>query len=227
MEDKYKFGIDMKEYSDIMVQRDDLHKRIGKFKESPVFYIDFDNTLLNTVQVYCETYNEFYSGDADWTRSKTWNLEDECPPWNPSMVDDIFDTDMWEFMGNYTRRYYYDRAVEFVDYAVKVGKAYIVTVGTDSNIIRKAQFIDNTLNKELGKLYIVKKEAFNLKAKIDMSDGIVIDDRTDILYDSNALYKIRFGEDFEWNSNWTPNNITTFTCRTWDEVFELVKKLRK
>ena len=207
-------------------EKDDIHKRINRFKESPVFYIDFDNTLLNTVQVYCETYNDVYFGNADWTKSKSWNLEDECPSLFEGMCDDIFDEDMWGYMGS-SRRYYYEGAREFVDHATKIGKAYIVTVGTDSNIIKKAEFIDNTLNSDLGKLYIVKKDAFNLKAKIDMSDGVIIDDRTDILYDSNALYKIRFGEDFDWNSDWTPNNITTFTCRTWDEVFELVKKLRK
>lgn len=200
-------------------------KRENRFKESPVFYIDFDNTLLNTVRVYCDTYNVLYSGNADWTKSKTWNLEDECPPRYEEMSDDIFDSDMWWVMHN-TKFYYYDRAIDFVDYACKIGKAFVVTVGTDLNIINKSTFLNETLNKDLGKLYIVKKDAFEIKSKIDMSDGIIIDDRVDVLNDSNALYKVRFGEDFEWNKDWKPNNITTFTCRTWDEMFGLIKRLR-
>lgn len=201
-------------------------KRENRFKESPVFYIDFDNTLLNTVKIYCDTYNSVYSGKAEWTRSKTWNLEDECPSLYDGMADDIFDTAMWWHMEN-SREYYYYGAIDFVDYACRIGKAFIVTVGTDSNIINKGKFINTTLNENLGKLYIVKKDAFEIKSKIDMSDGIIIDDRIDVLNQSNALYKVRFGEDFEWNKDWKPNNITTFSCKTWDEMFKLMEKLGK
>lgn len=201
-------------------------KRENKFKEEPVFYIDFDNTLLNTVKIYCDTYNSMFYGHADWTKSKTWNLEDECPPLYEEMSDDIFDLEMWGHMRNY-KKYYYDGAIDFVDYACRTGKAFVVTVGTDLNIINKAKFLNDTLNEDLGKLYIVKKDAFEIKSKIDMSDGIIIDDRVDVLNQSNALYKVRFGEDFEWNKDWKPNNITTFSCRTWDDMFKLMERLGK
>ena len=47
-----------------------------------------------------------------------------------------------------------------------------------------------------------------------------------ILKASNALYKVRFGKEFDWNRDWNPNGIDTFSCETWEEVNKLVRRLR-
>lgn len=214
--------------------KENINKRVQKFKESPVFYIDFDNTLWNTQKVYVETHNKMFNLEADWTKNRRWDFADVCiNPYN-GYLDDMFSKLIWEMIDQkYDHpdlsigEYYYDGAVEFINWAVDRGNATLVTVGTDGNIINKGEYIAKTLSKKLAKIYIAKDEAFDVKSKIDMSDGMIIEDRTDILHATNALYRVRFGKAYDWNSDWYPDNITSFSCETWEEVAKLTERLMK
>lgn len=203
-----------------------------RFKEKPEFYIDFDNTLWNTQKVYVETHNKMFNLQADWTKNTKWDFSDICINPYKGYLDDMFSKLIWEMIDDKyyhpdysVGEYYYEGATEFVNWAVENGVATLLTVGTDGNVIRKADYIAKTLSKKLGKIYIAKDEAFEIKGKIDMSNAMVIEDRTDVLHNSNALYKVRFGKAYDWNSDWNPDNITSFSCETWEDVRKLVEKL--
>lgn len=213
---------------------ENLHKRINMFKEKPVFYVDFDNTLWNTQKVYVETYNDLLKQDANWEDNMDWNFKDVCPivPYK-GFESDMFSRFIWEMIDDKYYHpdisigdYYYDGAVDFINRMVEVGEVILLTVGSDANIYNKGKYVEKTLSKKLGKLYIAMEDAFHLKSRINMENAMIIDDRTDILKASNALYKVRFGKQFDWNRDWNPNGVDTFSCETWEDVHKLVRRLR-
>ena len=55
------------------------------------------------------------------------------------------------------------------------------------------------------------------KRKVDMSDGIFIDDVSKNLITSNANKKICFGEPMPWNADWCGER-----CFNWTEVLNVL-----
>lgn len=47
-------------------------------------FLDFDNTICNSSQAFCRSYNYLYKDKpnfklADWTKVEVYNFKDQCP----------------------------------------------------------------------------------------------------------------------------------------------------
>jgi hypothetical protein len=57
------------------------------------------------------------------------------------------------------------------------------------------------------------------KSEVDMSDGILFDDRVANLINSNAKTKVCFGDIYSWNRNWDG-----IRCANWHDVEKFLRE---
>lgn len=98
----------------------------------------------------------------------------------------------------------------------------IVTVGTEENQKLKQEWF---LNSDLivSQMFCLDDDGSDKeKQKIDMSNGIMIDDKIDVLRNVNAKVKILFrnGVDAEWNK--VENGDNVYIVDTWDEIGSII-----
>lgn len=179
-------------------------------KKKIKLYMDYDGTLVNSIKSFVEIYNWLYSDikerDADWTKVRQWNFQDECTKIDPHDVEKIFaDKRFFNILEFYPemRQLMYEYCVINKD----VYEVYIVSKGTKNNLKHKKEWIKNNLPfmKEENIILMDIEDGSNMsKSSIDMSDGIIIDDNQDCLKSSNAKWKILFTwKDVraEWNKD--------------------------
>lgn len=188
----------------------------------PKLYIDFDNTLVNTTEAICKLYNEKYKHHKDFVPARWWEVKrydfaDECYLMPYSELLKIFESD--EFF----------EIVEFMPYASSVTlelaekyDIYIVTIGRINNLKLKEKWIKTHMGY-VKKFIGINSIEFTDKSKIDMSDGIHIDDVSKMLHTSNAMRRICYGDIEPWNKDWTRER-----CFNWYEIYrELTDNLNK
>jgi len=184
-------------------------------------FFDMDGVIVNIQKAFCEVYNSEYKDypnfiPADWTKNNKWNLKDVCPL--IKSCEDIFNSAelfyKLEFMDKYT-----------FDVLKRLSEDYriiICSAGSHFNISYKATWIKNKLPfvKEAVLLYNTSKQLCAKGELTNMQDSIFVDDLNKNLLESNAFYRICFGEEFAWNAN------TPFTrCRNFKELERIISTL--
>lgn len=164
-------------------------------------FLDFDNTIANSLKRIVEMYNEDYISypdfkKADWRKVRIWNFGDQCHLLTNNVIERYFGE----------KRFFdglelYENAKEAIERLSELYTIKIVSMGNSDNLKYKGQYILNNLNGISEYIPINFKDADN-KEHIDMSDGIFIDDNTKYLNSSNAKVKIVYGELYEWNKDW-------------------------
>lgn len=114
---------------------------------------------------------------------------------------------------------YMDKANDVLNALHNLGfEIYIVSIGSEQNLEHKKRLLSTSL--PFVEFIGVDESKYPDKSHIDMSEGIFIDDRNDILQTSNADFKIVFGEEYSWNQN------TSFhRCYNWLEILLAVTKI--
>jgi len=178
-------------------------------------FLDFDGTIVNSRKAYCDVYSQLYSEcehyeHPSWRDVTEWDLSKMCP----LSREDLFDHDLL---------FYY---LEFMNGAKsKLEKLstdfdiIICTIGTYDNISKKSQWIKNHLPYIKKTIFINHGRNHMDKSIIDMSGGIIIDDVSSNLHNSNAEIKICFGDEFEWNKDWLGKR-----CHSWCELSKELEK---
>lgn len=177
-------------------------------------YIDYDNTLVNSVKRICDIYNEDYKDhskfkEAKWYLVEDWNFITQCPLAGRKVVDDYFN-----------RREFFNYELEFMENAYEIVNKlsvefdiYIVSMGNSENLKYKEEWIESNL--PFVKEFIpVNFDSYQDKSHIDMSNGILIEDCASNLETSNADCKILYGDIFDWNKNYKGKR-----CWNWTEVY--------
>jgi 5'(3')-deoxyribonucleotidase len=174
-------------------------------------FLDMDGTIINSVQTFCEVYNEIYSTYPDFKPAKWWEVEKynfscQCPM--VTNVHDIFSHSMFfdfvDFINGNTK--------EVIEELAHKYNVIICTIGVPQNISLKALWIEKNLPFIKDMIFISHKNNTMNKNIIDMKGGIFIDDVLSNIESSNADRKFIFGDAYEWNNgnpyikrliNWT------------------------
>ena len=115
---------------------------------------------------------------------------------------------------------YMDNAYEIISNFINNGyEIYIVSMGTSQNLMGKYIWIKEQF-PDVNFIGINMSEHKD-KSHIDMSDGILIDDEERYLDTSNARIKICFGDEYDWNKEWTE-----VRCHNWYDVKKYLKSVK-
>lgn len=179
-------------------------------------FLDFDNTIVNSMKAFCEVYNELFKDhsdfkEANWEKVDSYNFKNVCPLLhdNFNAIHDIFEHELF-----FEKLDFIDKNAQKVINALSTCfDIYICTYGTIKNIYLKHQWIEKNLPVIKKCIYLTDAD----KSVIDMSDGIFIDDREDFLYLSNAAYKFCFGKEYQWNVYWIGERL-----QNWNQVYQIL-----
>ena len=182
----------------------------------PKLFLDFDNTIVDTIAAVVSLYNEDYASHEGFVQI------------NPSEVTS------WEFtecnLATYEEidRYFGDKRffqrVKLYPSAGQVLRSLshryditIVSHGYASNLKLKEKWVKDKLFKEIfdnscnTEFIGVDWETHNDKSHVGMSNSIFVDDSIRNLETSSAKYKILYGEYMDWNNT----NIEFIRCKNW------------
>lgn len=107
---------------------------------------------------------------------------------------------------------YMDNAYEVLSDLIKDEyEICVVSMGTSQNLLGKEIWLKNNLPDV--KFIGCNLDTYKDKSHIDMYDGILIDDEKRYLDNNNAIIKICFGDEYEWNQEWSG-----IRCYNWYDV---------
>ena len=171
-------------------------------------FIDFDNTIVNSIEAFCSAYNFLYDENANWSKVRKWNMTDECPLSDRDMTVRIFEDGLF-----FQKLKFYDNKIyHILKRLSKTDNIFIVSVGSRKNLLYKKKWVLYNL-PFINEKNIILLSHFNDdsnvlgtidKSEVNMENGILIDDNQDALLSSNAKYKLLYshnGIKAEWNKN--------------------------
>ena len=160
-------------------------------------YLDFDETITNSIEAVLSVLNPKYGTTYSAEEVKKWNFDDVFPDIKPDEIEACFESDT--FWNNLTFK---EDAKENINKLLEKGyDVTVVTKGSFNNLVRKVCWINKYFDNRID---IIALEPNESKGKVDMSNGILIDDNQSYLGESNAKYKVLF-ENYkgcEWNNDW-------------------------
>lgn len=162
-------------------------------------YVDFDGTIVNTINAIVSLYNEDFKYYKDykyieWINVNTLNFS-ECNCATPDYINTYFNQQRF-----YDNLNFMDSAKEVLGRLSKTYEIIIVSMGYSPNLKGKEIWIKE--NIPYAKFIGVNFKEHNDKSHIDMSDGVIyLDDNEKNLY-TNAKENICFGDLYKWNENW-------------------------
>lgn len=152
-------------------------------KELTPLYLDIDNTILNTAEVFIKKYCKEKNIKKDFYDLKDWKFRSIDRNINVKEFLNYIETE--EFFNSVD---IYD---DFLKFYVKHGEDFnfiFVTIGTEKNCELKKQFLLKSLPTTKNISFICFKNDGE-KQTIDMSKGIQVDDKYENL-NTNAKIKI-------------------------------------
>lgn len=158
-------------------------------------YIDVDGVIWHSCQAVCDVMNKRFNTNVNGNDILSWNFKE--------LGLDLTDEDIDCIFGDY----YFFKCVKWVNGAFEFilnhkDNITIVTKGTFLNLSRKMDIF-----KELDLDIVMCGLPLNSsKGEINMEGGLLIDDCTSNLNESNATHKIQF---LEYRDN--KNNIREWT----------------
>lgn len=162
-------------------------------------YVDFDGTLVATIDAITELYNEDFQYYKDFHYVNWWTVNtygfEECNCAPQGYIDLYFNQPRFFNILHFMP--WAERAINELSqyYNIK-----IVSHGYSPNLRQKEVWIKKRFS--FVEFIGVNLKEYSDKAHIDMSDGLFIDDSSKNLFTSNAKDKICFGETYNWNKDW-------------------------
>ena len=179
-------------------------------------YLDFDNTLVDSISAFCKVYSYKYRLHKDFIEPvpslvKQWNFKDQCPLLQEEEVQDIFSSnDLFEYLKPIE-----DVKRVLLELQFKEFQLIVVSIGTYENISLKSTYISENFPFINDSILIVNGDG-NMDKSI-IKDGFLIDDNENNLFTSKAEIKICYGRQAEWNQNWKG-----LRCENWLEIKKLL-----
>ena len=187
-------------------------------KKKKILYVDFDNTIANTIKTVTDLYNEKYKNEksyrvVEWIDVNTYNFM-ELKLMSREDLKNIF-----------RRCEFHHFAKEVLENLSDIFDIKVCSLGSSKNLKQKEEFIHRHLPfvSEFIGLDDVK---YADKSMVDMKESVFIDDRADMLENSNAKVKICFGDEYSWNENFLVNRSRrAYRCANWYDILRLLGKL--
>lgn len=159
-------------------------------------YLDCDGVIIASNETMCKMLNILYDKNHKGSEVISWDYTN------------LYPTSSIEVESLFNAQAFFDN-VEFVKGAKKYLTKYrkkiiIVTKGSPTNYIRKRWWFND---KGFGDIPIIPIPITLSKGLINMKGGLLIDDNTNNLKESNATWKIQFVEyndnkKREWQEGW-------------------------
>lgn len=176
--------------------------------------IDFDGTIINTIQAYCDVYNELYCNHPEFKTAEadlvnTYNLKDQC-----NLVTNVLEIFTHPLFFKFAELIN-DNTYEVLERLNKKYKLIICSIGVPKNLAHKALYLEKKLPFIKDYVLINNSTCHMDKAIVDMQGSCFIDDIPSNLISSNADEKDKylFGKIYPWNKEWDGE-----WCRDWGEV---------
>lgn len=181
-------------------------------------YLDFDDTIVNSTKKMVEMLNEHYHTNKNWRKLKQYDGEDLFPQCNQEIIENIFASPY--FFANLKIKFGFKFAMSILSKFCEIG---IVTLGTSNNLSYKKIWCNN--NFDFNFEFIGLKDFKAKKTVVDMSGGIMVDDKTDLLMSTNAKYKIliKGHRNVEWNQ--LSDNDDAIVRNNWIGILFLILKI--
>ena len=182
--------------------------------QKPKLYVDFDQTIVDSVEAIVSMYNEDYSAYKEYEYVdpkdiKTWEFK-ECQCASPEIIDTYFCTPRFferlKFLENT------NSLLWLLSYKFNI---IIVSHGHYPNLKLKKEWIKEHLS--FATFVGVDMDKYPDKSHVDMSNAIFVDDLSGNLFSSNAKYKILFGE-----YSWEDNYLGFTRCVDWIELYQQI-----
>ncbi|MGF0147576.1 5' nucleotidase, NT5C type [Lachnospiraceae bacterium SGI.054] len=182
----------------------------------PKLFLDFDNTIVDTIAAVVSLYNEDYAShegfiQVDPKDVTSWEFT-ECNLATYEEIDKYFGDKRF-----FQRVKLYPSAGQVLRSLSHRYDITIVSHGYASNLKLKEEWVKDKLFKEIfdnscnAEFIGVNWETHNDKSHVDMSNSIFVDDSIRNLETSSAKYKILYGEYMDWNNT----NIEFIRCKNW------------
>jgi 5'(3')-deoxyribonucleotidase len=174
---------------------------MGKVK----FFIDFDDTLVQSSKRFCELYSKIYKNDTEFIKpnyrvNDLWNFGEQCPllnKRNKHTVEDLFG--MKEFFNGLKLQ---PNAYDVIKELNEKYDLCIVSIGTMSNLQYKAEYIKNNLSFINNAILLYNKGSHMNKSVVNCpEDSIFMDDVLSNLYSVKSKNKYIYGVEKPWNIN--------------------------
>ena len=179
-------------------------------------YVDFDNTIVDTVGKIVSLYNEDHKyyrwfepvracdiNTYDFQELKLESFEEISKYFNqPRFFENL------EWM---------DNAEEVLEELSKQYEIKVVSIGTYENLVGKGLWI--LKNMPYADFQPILVNAHESKRFKDMRDGYLIDDKYDNLTGHNTYKSICFGDVYSWNEQWTG-----VRCHNWYDVKRFLRE---
>lgn len=181
-------------------------------------FLDFDDTITLSAKQFVKIANKRFNTNKDWRDVKKWNFIDLYPNITYEDIDSIFCSKDF-----FVDLEIIDGVLECLNKIKKYVDINIITIGKSENLENKKIWLSKNF-KNIKYNFVGILETFNVnKSSIDMKNGIFIDDRFNMLQNSNASTKILFKNfnDFEWQKHDPGSNV--YIVNTWDEIYDMLK----
>ena len=182
--------------------------------QKPKLYVDFDQTIVDSVEAIVSMYNEDYSAYKEYEYVdpkdiKTWGFK-ECQCASPEIIDTYFCTPRF-----FERLNFLENASSILWLLSYKFHIIIISHGHYPNLKLKREWIKKHFN--FASFVGVDMDKYPDKSHVDMSNAIFVDDLSRYLYSSNAKYKLLFGE-----NPWEDNRWGYARCVDWIELYQQI-----
>lgn len=163
-------------------------------------FLDFDSTIVNSIQAFCTSYNLLYEDEpnykpAQWMYVEEWDFKDQCHLLEKGDILDLFGHNLFfkhlEFMDCKTE--------EVVNKLCNKYRVIVCSLGTPLNIAKKTLWLRDNLPCIKEHILLANEKCAMNKNLVNMQNSIHMDDHVDNLDSTNAEYKIIFGDIYKWN----------------------------
>lgn len=200
---------------------------MGQDNNKIMLYVDVDDTILKSSEAIIKILNKRYDINPQKTVNdmKDWGYRSIYKNITDDIVEELYESDEFFNIVEFDQAFldFYNNNKNKIDIT-------ICTKGTSINIKKKEELIKKTLGDDItyiGMQFRVdcdgKLVKDYVKSTINMKHGIQIDDRTDVLRNSNANIKILINNDRvrTWNQHYENIN-NLYVVRNWDEIKQIV-----
>lgn len=176
-------------------------------------YIDFDSTIVDSIGRVIEMGNNKYGVNEHRSKLSDYNFKSVFPSITKKEIDEMFCSE--EFFNDNLK--YMPNCYDVLNKYKDLCDIYIVSVSYNDNLKYKSKWIDKNL--PFVKQFIPVNN--NDKHIIDMRNGIQIDDTYECLRYTNALVKILYKDnnDYQWQHH---SNENIYNVNTWREIDDML-----
>jgi 5'(3')-deoxyribonucleotidase len=159
-------------------------------------YIDFDDTIAQSLPVVVRIINQRHKRNVDVRNIGKWNFSDVYPDISTHDIVQVFGED--EFFQHLQPK---PDAVRVLHKFCKRNELIVVSKVDTKALWNKNNWLDKTLRNVGIDIRFIGIPLGKSKGLLDMEGSIMIDDNVTFLNETNAKYKILFDNDTKFHRN--------------------------